>query len=115
LLSQTELNDLKKFITGESPDGIRKFSQEENWAIDAITHDGERIVIYLVEIATSKRLAVEIQLSDFPDRAKRSGSSLSQRVFDMTIALTKFGHTAEFGDLQHGEMVRVSRSDTYYG
>jgi hypothetical protein len=117
-LTPQELEDLNRFLGIQCDDGTTRFSQDEGWIVENLGQPAlDEVRIVLARAGGGNRIVIVLSLSDsangFRGLEYDGNSTLSPRVFDMTIALTVLGRTTEFGDFVDDQMLRLMPTGEY--
>ena len=114
----TELEDLRRFVVSVDADGVNRFSQSSELSVEDFLPLDFEIHLEMRTLNRGKTLTLQLRLQDFPQRRQdsnldSSNSGLSHRIFEMTVALSEFGHKTDFDEFDDGAILRVLRYGEY--
>jgi hypothetical protein len=116
-LNEIEFEFLANFVAEQNSDGSRGFSQNNDWNLELVTLESfDHIRIELKCPLDNKKLTLILRVDDFPDRPKEPGYGLpgmTQRIFDMTTALTVFATKQDLADFSHRQKIAVMPEGEY--
>jgi hypothetical protein len=112
-LSDSEYESLFRFIRKPDVGETNSFSQSPDMILDGVKrHSTDSISICLTSKTTGRSLTLVVFGSDFLEPSKdvelaSEGSGMSPRAFDMSVALTEFGHIYDLERLKDGSTLRI--------
>ncbi len=114
----TELEDLRRFVVSDDADGVHRFSQSSELTVEDFQSLDFEVHLEMRTPNRGNRLTLQLRLKDFPERRQdsnldSSNSGLSHRIFEMTVALSEFGHKTNFDEFDDGTILRVLRYGEY--
>ena len=118
-ISSTEFGDIDNFIRELDEDGSSRFTQAQNVLVDKIQLPSKDVIrIDVTYKVTGRTFAIELRSNDFPQDSEHSNLDssdypMSHRIFEMTVALTEFGHTTSFDLFNDGMLIRVLPGGTF--